>query len=140
VLAAALILVFLAALGSYVFEAGPVLRFQAGRDAASLRAEVASTTGKVKLVISGVGTYTIRSVTIKVTDYSIHPLVPTAFVLGAAESLPVTLLLPSNWTISVTGPYTTGQTITVELQGTWWAFSAAPIPITLTATTRVLWI
>jgi hypothetical protein len=94
----------------------------------------------VKLVVSGFGTCIVKSVTIKVTDYSINPLVPTTFVLGTAENLPVTLLLPSNWTISVTGPYTSGQMITVELQGTWWAFGAAPIPFTLTATARILWI
>ena len=140
VLAAALILVFLAALGSYVFQAKPVLSFQPGRDAASLRVEAESVAGKVKIVLSGVGRYTVTSVRLTVTDYFVNPLIPSTFVLDAPETLPVTFVLPSNWTITVTGPYSSGQTIMVELQGTWWAFGALPIPITLTATTRILWI
>ncbi len=140
VLAASLILALLAVLEGYVFQAKPVLNFRAGRDAASLRAEAGSVTGEVKLVIAGIGKYTVNSITIRVTDYYINPLIPTTSLLDASASLPATFVLPSDWVISVSGPYSSGQTITVELQGSMWAFDAVPIPITLTATTRILWI
>lgn len=116
-LVVALIFVFVAASGSYLFQAKPVLGFRAGRDAASLRAEAGSVTGEIKLVISGTRKYTVSSITVRVTDYYINPLIPTTSLLDASVRLPATFVLPSNWTISVTGPYSSGQTITVELQG-----------------------
>jgi len=139
VLATAAVLVILAGLGSFLFQGRPVLAFQPGRDAATLHAAASSTTGELKLMIHGAGRYVVTSLKIKVNEYFVYAPLPTTFPLYTSESLPVTFTLPANWTISVNGPYSSGQTITVELEGTWWASGVIPVPITLTAITKILW-